>query len=122
MTIHLDHDTLALTHAETLAAPRRHNSLAARTLFVSLDLPYGRARTLEKFRVLELIARVPHQAWEQVAYVASTHVHEQRYLARHIYDRVVETREILHVFAPTDPRQLAPGDRAGSQSLRVGHC
>jgi hypothetical protein len=92
MTTHLDHDTLARTHAETLAAPRRRYSLAARTLFVGLDLFYGRARTLEKFRVLELIARVPYQAWEQVAYVATTHVHEQRYLARRIYDRVVEAR------------------------------
>ena len=37
------------------------------------DLVYGRRRRLAKFRVLELIARVPYQAWEQVAYVAITH-------------------------------------------------
>jgi hypothetical protein len=89
---HLEHEALALTHAETLAAPRRPYSLAARGLFFGLDVFYGRARTLEKFRVLELIARVPYQAWEQVAYVATTHVHEQRDLARRIYDRVLETR------------------------------
>lgn len=89
---HLDHDALARTHAETLAAPRRRYSLAARGLFWGLDFFYGRARTLEKFRVLELIARVPYQAWEQVAYVATTHVHERRDLARHIYDRVLEAR------------------------------
>lgn len=89
---HLDHDALAQTHAETLAAPRYPYSLAARLLFTALDVFYGHARTLEKLRVLELIARVPYQAWEQVAYVATTHVHEQRELARRIYDRVVEAR------------------------------
>jgi ubiquinol oxidase len=89
---HLDHDALARTHAETLEAPRRRYSLAARCLFRGLDAFYGRARTLEKFRVLELIARVPYQAWEQVAYVATTHAHEQRDLARLIYGRVLEAR------------------------------
>jgi len=92
MTLHLDHDALARAHAETLAAPGRRYSFAARCLFVGLDFIYGRARTLEKFRVLELIARVPYQAWEQVAYVATTHVHAQGDLARSIYERVVETR------------------------------
>jgi ubiquinol oxidase len=89
---HLEHEALARTHAETLGTPRRRYSLAARGLFLGLDFFYGRARTLEKFRVLELIARVPYQAWEQVAYVATTHVHEQRDLARGIYERVLETR------------------------------
>lgn len=92
MTLHLDHDALARAHAETLTAPRRHYSFAARCLFLGLDAVYGRARTLEKFRILELIARVPYQAWEQVAYVATTHVHEQGELARGIYERIVESR------------------------------
>lgn len=90
--VHLDHDALARTHAETLCTPRRRYCLPARALFVGLDLFYGRPRTLEKFRVLELIARVPYQAWEHVAYVATTHVHDQTALARRIYDRVVEAR------------------------------
>jgi len=89
---HLDHAALAVAHAETLSTPRRHYSVAARALFIGLDVFYGRPRTLEKFRVLELIARVPYQAWEQVAYVATTHVHERGDLARRIYARVVETR------------------------------
>jgi len=92
MTLQLDHDELARAHAETLAAPRRGYSFAARCLFLGLDVVYGRARTLEKFRVLELIARVPYQAWEQVAYVATTHVHQRVDLARGIYDRILETR------------------------------
>ena len=75
-----------------MSTPRRNYSVPARALFVGLDLLYGRRRTLEKFRVLELIARVPYQAWEQAAYVATTHVHEQGALARRIYDRVLEAR------------------------------
>jgi hypothetical protein len=78
--------------AETLAMRRRDYSLAARALFVGLDVFYGKARTLSKFKVLELIARVPYQAWEQAAYVAITHVHEQTGMARRIYDRVNESR------------------------------
>jgi hypothetical protein len=86
---HLDHEALARTHAETLATPWRRYSLAAGCLVCGLNVFYGRARTLEKFRVLELIARVPYQAWEQVAHVATTHIHEQADLARRIYDRVL---------------------------------
>ncbi len=90
--VHLSHEALARTHADTLATPRRRYGLPARLLFFGLDVVYGRPRTLEKFRVLELIARVPYQAWEQVAYVATTHVHERTDMARRIYDRVVEAR------------------------------
>lgn len=88
----LDHEELAHAQAVTLSTPRRPYCYAARLLFVALDLFYGRARTLEKFRVLELIARVPYQAWEQAAYVATTHVHERGALARRIYDRIVQAR------------------------------
>ena len=38
-----------------------------------MDFLYGRGRTLSKFKVLEVIARVPYQAWEHVAYIALTH-------------------------------------------------
>jgi hypothetical protein len=89
---HLDHEQLLAAQAETLATPRRRYSLAARFLFVSLDVFYGRRRTLSKFKVLELIARVPYQAWEQTAYVAVTHVHERTDMARRIYDRVLTSR------------------------------
>jgi hypothetical protein len=42
-------------------------------LFVGMDLFYGRKRTLSKFKVLEVIARVPYQSWEHVSYIAMTH-------------------------------------------------
>jgi len=90
--LHRDHQELARAQTATLSTPRRRYSFFARALFAGLDLFYEKGRTLEKFRVLELIARVPYQAWEQAAYVAITHVHEQGALARRIHDRVIEAR------------------------------
>ena len=53
-----------------------------------MDVLYGERRELEKFRVLELVARVPYQAWENVAYVAVTHTASQPGFARRVFDRV----------------------------------
>jgi hypothetical protein len=58
-----------------------------------MDLIYGRTRSLSKFKVLEVVARVPYQAWENVAYVAVTHTYTELPLARRILDRVNEARE-----------------------------
>jgi len=88
----LDHDQLLSSHTETLASPLRRYGLGARVLFAVLDLVYGKARTLSKFKVLELVARVPYQAWEQVAYIAITHTHDRPGFARRIFDRVTESR------------------------------
>jgi hypothetical protein len=78
--------------ARTLAAPRMRYGWLARALFGGMDLVYGRERTLGKFKVLELIARVPYQAWEQVAYVAITHTSKSPDFARRVFDRVHESR------------------------------
>jgi hypothetical protein len=69
----------------------RYGALA-RLLFVSMDLLYGRRRSLSKFKVLEVIARVPYQAWEHVAYIAITHTHAYLDFTRRIFDRVKESR------------------------------
>jgi hypothetical protein len=66
--------------------------MSARLLFAIMDVVYGRERTLEKFRVLELVARVPYQAWENVAYVAMTHTARQPGFARRVFDRVRTSR------------------------------
>ncbi len=89
---HLDHAALVAAQQQTLDSPRRVYGVAARALFALLDAIYGRPRTLSKFKVLELVARVPYQAWEQVAYIAVTHVHPRVGLARRIHDRVLESR------------------------------
>jgi ubiquinol oxidase len=88
----LSHEELLASHAVTLAAPRRHYGLGGKTLFALLDVVYGKKRTLSKFKVIELVARVPYQAWEQVAYIAITHTHESPTLARRVFDRVTESR------------------------------
>lgn len=88
-----------LTHAElrsaqvaTLEAPRRRYGIAARILFILLDVVYGKPLTLGKFKVLELIARVPYMVWEQVAFIAITHVHGDTRMARRIQERMTTSR------------------------------
>ncbi|MEQ8840254.1 MAG: alternative oxidase [Acidimicrobiales bacterium] len=83
----LEHDELAAVQRDVLASPRRDYSVASRALFRVMDEVYGPERTLEKFRVLELVARVPYQAWESVAYVAMTHTSKRPGFARRVYDR-----------------------------------
>jgi ubiquinol oxidase len=83
----LDHDGLVANQQSELSAPRRHYTLSSRALFAVMDLVYGKERTLEKFRVLEVVARVPYQAWESVAYVAMTHTSKNPDFARRVYDR-----------------------------------
>jgi ubiquinol oxidase len=88
----LTHQELLASHAQTLDLPRRKYGLSAKFLFALLDLVYGKARTLSKYKVLELVARVPYQAWEQVAYIAITHTYTRPDFARRIFDRVTESR------------------------------
>lgn len=88
----LDGPGLRAAQDATLQAPRRQASLSAKALFAIMDLLYGEERTLAKFRVLELVARVPYQAWENVAYVAMTHTARERGLARRIFDKVRVSR------------------------------
>jgi hypothetical protein len=80
----------------TLEAPHRRYSLFARLLFVTMDLLYGRAHTLEKFQVLEIVARIPYQIWENAAYRTLTRRHRAAAdtgSAHRIHRRIVETRE-----------------------------
>jgi ubiquinol oxidase len=88
----LTHEELQRAQVETLQAPRRRYGIAARVLFALLDVVYGKPLTLSKFKVLELIARVPYMAWEQVAFIAITHVHEDTGMARRIHERVAMSR------------------------------
>lgn len=88
----MSHEELASSHAQTLSAPRRRYGTGARILFALLDSVYGRARTLSKFKVLELVARVPYQSWEQTAYIAITHTHQRPEMARRVFNRVTDSR------------------------------
>jgi ubiquinol oxidase len=117
----LDHDRLVAEQQATLGSPRRRYSLSAKALFAAMDLLYGTDRTLEKFRVLELVARVPYQAWENVAYVALTHTARQRGFARRVFDRVRTARweqdnEQWHLLIM---EELTSGERRGFVRSRV---
>ena len=83
---------LKAEQARTLDSARRPYGLLARSLFGGLDLVYGRGRNLSKFKVLEIIARVPYQAWEHVAYIAMTHTYSQPDFARRVFEFVKESR------------------------------
>ena len=77
---------------KTLDSPRRRYGFFAGLLFFTMDLFYGKARTLSKFKVLEVIARVPYQSWEHVAYIAMTHTYSAPHFARRIFEFVKESR------------------------------
>ena len=83
---------LRIEQQRTLDTPRRRYSLAARVLFIGMDLLYGRKRTMSKFRVLEIVARVPYQTWETVTYKQISKRHRHPLDIRTLYDRVREFR------------------------------
>ncbi len=58
----------------TLAAPVMRANLLLRGMYLMMDILYGRKRSLAKFRVVEMLARYPYQAWEYVSYSRVTGV------------------------------------------------
>lgn len=48
----------------TLARPRMKYGAVTRMLFTGMDLIYGKGVTLPKMKLLEVLARIPYQAWE----------------------------------------------------------
>jgi hypothetical protein len=111
------HDELATIDGDTVSAPRRRYSLGARVPFSLLDAVYGKPRTLSKFKVLELVARVPYESWGQVAYIAIAHAQGRTDLARRIFDRETENR------AQQDNQQwhqLILEERIASQGVSEG--
>lgn len=88
----LDHEQLVEAQRRYLAEPKRDYMLPSRALFAIMDRVYGPERSLEKFRVLEVVARVPYQAWESIAYVAMTHTSKRPDFARRVYDRARAAR------------------------------
>ncbi len=84
---------LKLEQRKTLDASRRRYGLLAKILFTGMDLVYGKKRTFSKFKVLEVIARVPYQTWEHVAYIAMTHTYAKPAFARRIFEFLLESRK-----------------------------
>ena len=57
-----------------------------------VNLIYGRKGSLLKFKVLELLAPLPYQAWERAAYWALTRFHRHTALAPRLFDAMSEAR------------------------------
>lgn len=88
----LSPEALRAVQQKHLHDDRRAYSFPSRLLFKIMDRVYGTERSLEKFRVLEVVARVPYQAWENVAYIAMTHMSNKPDFARRVYDRARAAR------------------------------
>ncbi|WP_455377203.1 alternative oxidase [Petrachloros mirabilis] len=88
----LNSEQLKTEQSRTLAEPERRYGLPAKILFVVMDLLYGRGRSWSKFKVLEVVARVPYQSWEHVAYIAITQNYEHEDFARRVFEHVRESR------------------------------
>jgi hypothetical protein len=88
----MTHAELVQEQAKTLTSPRREYTVLSWLLFAGMNLFYGRRKTLSKFKVLEIIARVPYQSWEHVAYIAMTHTYSQPGFARRIFEFIRESR------------------------------
>lgn len=54
---------------KTLADPGLSSNFILRTMYAVMDLIYGKNRELEKFMVIELLARYPYWAWETGSYL-----------------------------------------------------
>jgi ubiquinol oxidase len=83
---------LRQAQADTLRTARRRYGLATRLLIKGMNPIYGRSGSFAKYQVLELVARVPYQSWERIAYLAISRVHRDTGLARRIHDRIEESR------------------------------
>ncbi len=62
-------------HAEwkkTLEDEGLHANIILRCMFAAMDLIYGKAREIDKFLVIEILARYPYWAWEVGSYLRLT--------------------------------------------------
>ncbi|MBN2311622.1 MAG: hypothetical protein JXR94_21770 [Candidatus Hydrogenedentes bacterium] len=57
---------------KTLDTPVMPANPVLRMMYVMMDLVYGKARTLPKFKVIEVLARYPYWAWERGGYARVT--------------------------------------------------
>lgn len=88
----LDREALRRAQQETLDTPRMNYSLLAKMMFKPVDLMYGKQGSFTKFAMLEIIARVPYQAWERMGYLAVHRHRTSSVLARRVFERIVEAR------------------------------
>lgn len=91
-----------------------------RALFVFMDVMYGKSPSLGKFRVLEVVARIPYQSWEVIHYFLTTHFYTDERRAIDLFNdskfaREAQDNETMHVVVIT---QLCKHDKTGTGILR----
>lgn len=114
---------LKVEQQKTLDTKRMKSGIPAKILFTAMDFIYGKKATLSKFLVLEIVARMPYVAWEQVSYVAITHTHSTPKFARKIHGEVIDAREqqdneLWHLLIIEELTQKR-GERHGLIKVRV---
>ena len=91
-----------------------------KALFVFMDIMYGKKPSLGKFRVLEVVARIPYQSWEVTHYFLTTHLYMNE---RRVIDlfrdsefaRSAQDNETMHVVVIT---QMCKSEKTGTGILR----
>jgi len=76
--------------------------IIAKTLFGTVDLIYGKNPTIQKFKVIEVVARVPYQTWEFVNYLWTTNFYTNenkaiKYAKRSDFGKFAQDNETMHV-------------------------
>lgn len=74
----------------------------AKVLFGFIDVLYGKKASLLKFKVLEVVARVPYQTWEFVSYLATTNFYNNekravQYASVADFGKFAQDNETMHV-------------------------
>ncbi|MDF5753937.1 alternative oxidase [Spongiactinospora sp. TRM90649] len=85
-------EELRAAQRRTLDSPRMKYGLLAKMMFLPVDLMYGKRGSYTKFAMLEIIARVPYQAWERMGYWALHRHRGTSTLAKRVVGRIVEAR------------------------------
>ena len=74
----------------------------AKILFGTVDVIYGKKPTIKKFKVLEVVARVPYQTWEFANYLLTTNFYTNeekvlKYAMRSDFGKFAQDNETMHV-------------------------
>lgn len=76
--------------------------IIAKILFGTVDMFYGKNPTIQKFKVIEVVARVPYQTWEFVNYLLTTNFYTNedkviKYAERADFGKFAQDNETMHV-------------------------
>ncbi len=76
--------------------------LLAKILFGTVDIIYGKKPSIRKFKVIEVVARVPYQTWEFANYLLTTNFYTNeekalKFASRGDFGKFAQDNETMHV-------------------------